>query len=155
MASKLFYRKSQFVIDKEKEVKDIESKMDGMSMVDEFAKYAKLQRKANALKEQLKTENSKGEEPADKMKKFAIIFGIRWLWDVICSYIIWNNMNTPILHLNPSWLMPLNAVIAWPSGTPGDVGKVSSIDDGPEVPKKFQWHFGEPSEKYCHFPKSW
>lgn len=29
-----------------------------MSMVDEFAKYAKLQRKANALKEQLKTEST-------------------------------------------------------------------------------------------------
>lgn len=44
--------------DIEKEVTDIKNKMDGISIVDEFAKYAKLERKVNALKEQLKTEST-------------------------------------------------------------------------------------------------
>lgn len=41
----------------EKEIREIKSKMDEISMVDEFAKYAKLQRKLNSLKEELRIES--------------------------------------------------------------------------------------------------
>lgn len=52
-----FCKKSQLETDIEQEIKEITGKMEGISMVDEFAKYAKLQRKLNALEEQLKVES--------------------------------------------------------------------------------------------------
>lgn len=48
----------------EREIMEIKSKLDQISMVDEFAKYAKLQRKLNALRERLKVESN--NEPMNK-----------------------------------------------------------------------------------------
>lgn len=53
----MFCGKSQLEVDLEKEIREITTKMDSISMIDEFAKYAKLQRKLNSLKEELKTES--------------------------------------------------------------------------------------------------
>lgn len=49
-------KKSQIEEDIEKEIDEIKTKMDGISMVDEFAKYAKLQRKLNSLRQELSVE---------------------------------------------------------------------------------------------------
>lgn len=57
-ALKLFCKKSQLEVDMEREISEIKSKLDQISMVDEFAKYAKLQRKLNALREGLKVESN-------------------------------------------------------------------------------------------------
>lgn len=48
-----------------------------------------------------------------------------FLQNAICFYIIWNNLNTPLLNLEPSWLLPLNTLIGWPSTTAGDLGILS------------------------------
>ena len=53
----MFCKKSQLEVDIEKEIREIKAKMDKISMVDEFAKYAKLQRKLNSLKEELNLES--------------------------------------------------------------------------------------------------
>lgn len=53
-----FCKKSQLEVDLEKEIREIKSKMDEISMVDEFAKYAKLQRKLNRLQQELKVEST-------------------------------------------------------------------------------------------------
>lgn len=63
-ALKLFCKKSQLEMDMEREIMEIKSKLDQISMVDEFAKYAKLQRKLNALRERLKVESN--NEPMNK-----------------------------------------------------------------------------------------
>lgn len=52
-----FCKKSPLETDIEREISEVKSKMEGVSMVDEFAKYAKLERKLNALKEHLKVES--------------------------------------------------------------------------------------------------
>lgn len=52
-----FCKKSQLETDIEREISEVKSKMESISMVDEFAKYAKLERKLNALKEHLKVES--------------------------------------------------------------------------------------------------
>lgn len=52
-----FCKKSQLETDIEREILEVKSKMEGISMVDEFAKYAKLERKMNALREHLKVES--------------------------------------------------------------------------------------------------
>lgn len=57
-ALKLFCKKSQLEVDIEREIMEIRNKLDQISMVDEFAKYAKLQRKLNGLLGELKVESN-------------------------------------------------------------------------------------------------
>ena len=56
-ALRMFCKKSQLEADIEKEIREIRAKMDRISMIDEFAKHAKLQRKLNSLTEELKIES--------------------------------------------------------------------------------------------------
>lgn len=124
MALKLFCKKSQLEMDMEREIMEIKSKLDQISMVDEFAKYAKLQRKLNALRERLKVESNESRELFNSMK-YVTSFAVDLFWSAICFYIIWTNMNTPLMHLNPAWLTPLNSFIGWPSAVGGDLGILS------------------------------
>ncbi|XP_065212485.1 guided entry of tail-anchored proteins factor 1-like [Planococcus citri] len=116
-----FCKKSQLENDLEREISDIKAKMDAISMVDEFAKYAKLQRKLNRLQEDLKVESKESKELFNSMK-YITQFAVDLFFNGICFYIIYSNLNTPLLYINPQWLTPFNGVVGWPSNKAGDMG---------------------------------
>ncbi|XP_065223231.1 guided entry of tail-anchored proteins factor 1-like [Planococcus citri] len=116
-----FCKKSQLQNDLEREITDIKVKMDAISMVDEFAKYAKLQRKLNRLQQDFKVESKENKELFSSMK-YITQFAADLFFNGICFYIIYSNLNTPLLHVNPQWFTPFNGVIGWPSDKAGDMG---------------------------------
>ncbi|XP_065574234.1 guided entry of tail-anchored proteins factor 1-like [Artemia franciscana] len=102
------------------ELKTVFNELKTTSMVDEFSKHAKLQRRRTKLQEELRK--------CQKMssgKISALAFGfsrlVRIIGGVILLVIMYYYKAEPIIRLKPDSLFPFSYYLSWPLNQPGAV----------------------------------
>ncbi|KAJ9576158.1 hypothetical protein L9F63_006980 [Diploptera punctata] len=98
----------------------VRREMSEISMVDEFARHARLQRKLNKLQEEIKYLANFRMSETLKFKVIAtytsqILMGLGML------YLIWSYKYVPVIVLLDDWLYPLGRIFQWPTGVEGAV----------------------------------
>eukprot|EP00128_Syssomonas_multiformis_P018421 Colp12_sorted_trinity150504_noHs@22768 len=105
----------------ESEVFTIQSELKTISMQDEFARYARLERKLHKEKEVLQRLSAKLSGKENSIAK-NILFGTRAIMGVLHIILFVMYRTEPIFFLPSEWLSPLGSFIAAPTGVEGAVG---------------------------------
>ncbi|XP_063586581.1 guided entry of tail-anchored proteins factor 1-like [Penaeus indicus] len=103
------------------EILKLKQQLQTISMVDQFASYAKVQRKINALSQQYKDkamERSVGEQ------RVRMVLGgtLRTIVGLLCVWLIWEHRSDPVVSLPTNLVWPFGPILALPSC---EVGQIS------------------------------
>lgn len=104
-----------------RQVCDLKAELGGMSIVDEFAKYAKIQRKINKMSEELAHQAQLKSMYMFKVRLAATAL-LYALMGVIVSYLVWNYRTHAVVTLPAAWLSPLGSLLSPVSSSPGGIG---------------------------------
>ncbi|GFR74044.1 tryptophan rich basic protein [Elysia marginata] len=89
------------------EIKDLKEEQSNLSITDDFARYAKLQRKIDKLMAVVKETGNERKQRVSYLR-MAVTVGI---------YVL-----HPLSYLPPVWLFPLGNFVAFPTGISGGIG---------------------------------
>ncbi|KAL2746828.1 tail-anchored protein insertion receptor WRB-like [Vespula maculifrons] len=109
----LYVRKKQEV-ELRKNLATIRQEMASISMVDEFAKYAKLQRKYNKLENTLK-EIENGRLSNRRKARLLTTYGFRFINGILIMIFLYIYNNEPVIKLPKDILWPINYFLRWPT----------------------------------------
>ena len=112
---------SEYEIDLRKKIKDIKKDLSKISMQDEFAVYAKTERKMNKLTDKLTACNSARSVQVSKAS-WAFTITFHAILGLTFSITMWTYGGTPVLVMPPAWTAPLTWLLSLPTGVPGGVG---------------------------------
>lgn len=121
------FRASDEELDLRTKMRDMKDELSHINMIDEFARYMKLQRKIDKIMMQIKDTGS------NKQKKMAILnlgvkIGLHVLHVLVMLILVFSNRTEPLLQLQSTyWFFPLNKLVALPTGVTGGVGIVCWI----------------------------
>ncbi|KAJ6662421.1 hypothetical protein lerEdw1_011834 [Lerista edwardsae] len=134
------------------EIQNMKQELSTISMMDEFARYARLERKINKNTDKLKTHGSlyHGYDCFDCMEqniritqacgsadrsssvktRTAQLAKIKWVINIVFYILqaalmislIWKYYSKPVTVLQSKWLAPLERLVAFPTGVAGGVG---------------------------------
>lgn len=116
---KIFYQETESESHLRRQIADLKLELAGVSMGDEFAKYAKINRKMNKIKDELINQNQLRCTLRIKVK-LCTSAALYLLSGFIVMYLMWQYGREQILHLPPEWLYPLDSFIL--SNKNGTVG---------------------------------
>ncbi|KPP77902.1 Tail-anchored protein insertion receptor WRB-like [Scleropages formosus] len=131
IVSKAFQKDAEQEMEMRTEIQNMKRELATISMMDEFARYARLERKINKMTDKLKT-HGKGDisghiESVKVKMRSAQLAKIKWVVKIffyvlqaalmIC--LIWTYYNDPVTVLPSKWITPLERVVAFPSGVAG------------------------------------
>ncbi|CAL1571941.1 unnamed protein product [Knipowitschia caucasica] len=103
------------------EIQNLKREQFSISMMDEFARYARLERKINKLTDQLKTHVKSRTGHQAKMKWFVnIVFYI--VQGALMISLIWKYYSDPVTVVPSRWIAPVERLVAFPTGVAGGVG---------------------------------
>ncbi|KAM8854416.1 guided entry of tail-anchored proteins factor 1 isoform 1-T1 [Synchiropus picturatus] len=103
------------------EIQEMKKEQSSISMMDEFARYARLDRKINKLTDKLKTHVKARTAQQAKMKWVVnILFYI--LQGVLMVSLIWKYYSDPVNVVPSKWIAPVERLVAFPTGVAGGVG---------------------------------
>ncbi|XP_033002936.1 tail-anchored protein insertion receptor WRB isoform X2 [Lacerta agilis] len=103
------------------EIQNMKQELSTISMMDEFARYARLERKINKMTDKLKTHVKTRTAQLAKIKwVINIVFYI--LQAALMISLIWKYYSEPVTVLPSKWLAPLERLVAFPTGVAGGVG---------------------------------
>lgn len=105
------------------EFREMQKELATIPMVDEFARYAKLQRKMNKVEEEIL---AKGQSRMDQresirtkwIRRFQILNGL------VLVYISATQRYEPVFIGITEWFWPFNHVLAYPSGVDGSISTI-------------------------------
>ncbi|NWZ81393.1 WRB protein, partial [Poecile atricapillus] len=102
------------------EIQTMKQELATISMMDEFARYARLERKINKMTDKLKTHGTVPYLlPFPKGKTFSV--SEKHSAALMIS-LIWKYYSEPVTVLPSKWLAPLERLVAFPTGVAGGVG---------------------------------
>jgi len=103
------------------ELLQLKKELSTISMTDEFARHAKLQRRINALQDVLTMETTEAtnKATADKNKFHSACYGSLVFSQII---MIMYHRSSPLFILPVQWFGPINWIISFPTGIDGAVG---------------------------------
>jgi len=103
------------------ELLQLKKELSTISMTDEFARHAKLQRRVNAIQDALTIETTEAtnKATADKNKFHSVCYGSLILSHLV---VIMYHRSTPLFVLPVQWFGPINWIISFPTGVEGAVG---------------------------------
>ena len=129
-------------IRKEHELHDLIAQQKHLSMIDEFSKYAKLQRKIDPMKDEISHQTN------TIMGKIVMIqTSLRYLFHIITSvmllYVLYMNRYEPVLTVPSQLVQPyiVSKLVAFPNGIPGNVGCIFWLIICKFVVAAFNKHF--------------
>ncbi|KAG0430849.1 hypothetical protein HPB47_022306 [Ixodes persulcatus] len=104
-----------------RQVCDLRAELGGISIVDEFAKYAKIQRKINKMSEELSHQGQLKSTYTFKVRlaATAILYA---LMAITVAYLVWNYRSQPIVVLPEQWLSPIGSLLSPSATAPGGIG---------------------------------
>ncbi|KAK9520656.1 hypothetical protein VZT92_020527 [Zoarces viviparus] len=103
------------------EVQQMKKEQASISMMDEFARYARLERKINKMTDKLKTHVKSRTAQQAKMKWVVnIVFYI--LQAALMVSMIWKYYSDPVTVVPSKWIAPVDRLVAFPTGVAGGVG---------------------------------
>ncbi|XP_051534547.1 guided entry of tail-anchored proteins factor 1 [Myxocyprinus asiaticus] len=119
--SKIFQKDADQEMEMRTEIQNMRMELSTISMMDEFARYARLERKINKMTDQLKTLVKSRTAQQSKMKwTVKIVFYI--LQAALMISIILKYYAEPVTVVPSKWIAPLEKLVAFPSGVAGGVG---------------------------------
>ncbi|XP_075053361.1 guided entry of tail-anchored proteins factor 1 isoform X2 [Mixophyes fleayi] len=92
-----------------------------ISMMDEFARYARLERKINKMTDKLKT-HVKGRTAQLAKIKWVVSIVFYVLQAALMISLIWKYYLEPVTVVPSKWIAPLERLVAFPTGVAGGVG---------------------------------
>ncbi|XP_069134259.1 guided entry of tail-anchored proteins factor 1-like isoform X2 [Argopecten irradians] len=115
--SKFFLHVSDEELNLRSQVKELKTEQDTISMTDEFAKYAKIQRRIDKLMSQVKESNSTRMQKSSMLSLFVRI-GIYVTQAITMLTLVFQYRNEPLLMFPSEWFYPLQKFVALPTGIP-------------------------------------
>ncbi|KAI0237407.1 Tail-anchored protein insertion receptor WRB [Lamellibrachia satsuma] len=97
-----------------------QTELRSINMVDEFAKYAKTERKINKLAGNLNSYKKLRREKLVKINLFLRV-GSRLLQILCLLSLVFMYRSIPLLELSADWLYPVSSLISFPFGSPGAI----------------------------------
>ncbi|XP_017351869.1 guided entry of tail-anchored proteins factor 1 [Ictalurus punctatus] len=121
LLSKILQKDAEQEMEMRTEIQNMKLELSSISMMDEFARYARLERKINKMTDKLKTHVKSRTAQQAKMKWIVnIIFYI--LQAALMISLIWKYYADPVTVVPSKWISPLERLVAFPSGVAGGVG---------------------------------
>ncbi|XP_070606537.1 guided entry of tail-anchored proteins factor 1 isoform X1 [Erythrolamprus reginae] len=119
--SKLLQKDAEQESEMRSDIQSMKQELSTISMMDEFARYARLERKINKMTDKLKTYVKTRTAQLAKIKwVINIVFYI--LQGALMITLIWKYYSEPVTVLPNKWLAPLERLVAFPTGVAGGVG---------------------------------
>ncbi|KAK3756982.1 hypothetical protein RRG08_063175 [Elysia crispata] len=121
MIAKLIFTVTNEELNLRAEIKDLKEEQSNISITDDFARYARLQRKVDKL---LAVGKEKGNERKQRVSylRMAVTVGIYILHAVILLLLMFLLRSEPLSYLPHQWLFPLGNFVAFPTGAQGAIG---------------------------------
>ncbi|XP_063866801.1 guided entry of tail-anchored proteins factor 1-like [Scylla paramamosain] len=105
------------------EVLRLKQQLQNISMVDQFANYARIQRKINSLNQQYKTKVS--ERSIGQQRVQLTVGGIiKTVVGLSCLWLVWENRSEPVVSLPDTLVWPLGPLLSFPSCQYGEISVV-------------------------------
>ncbi|CAN7981729.1 guided entry of tail-anchored proteins factor 1 [Ixodes scapularis] len=121
MVLQVISQESEMESNLRRQVCDLRAELGGISIVDEFAKYAKIQRKINKMSEELSHQGQLKSTYTFKVRlaATAILYA---LMAITVAYLVWNYRSQPIVVLPEQWLSPIGSLLSPSATAPGGIG---------------------------------
>ncbi|XP_076371812.1 guided entry of tail-anchored proteins factor 1 [Tachypleus tridentatus] len=121
MLVQIVVRESEMEVSLRRQVCDLKAELGSVSMIDEFAKYAKIQRKINKITEELLHQAQLRSTSTMNVGILAtVVFYV--ILSATIVYLLLNYRHVPVIILPEEWLYPLGSILSLPSGVSGGVG---------------------------------
>ncbi|KAK4295771.1 hypothetical protein Pmani_031688 [Petrolisthes manimaculis] len=105
------------------EVAKLKQQLQSISMVDQFATYARLQRKINTLNQQYRDKVSERSVRAQRAR--LVVDGlIRAVVGMLSMWLIWEHRSDPVLSLPAGLVWPLGHLLSFPSCQLGQMSMI-------------------------------
>lgn len=103
------------------EIKDLKEEQSSLSVTDDFARYARLQRQVDKL---MAVGKEKGNDRKQKMSylRIGVTVGIYIAHALVLLALVYLLSGEPLTYLPSGWLFPLSRFVAFPTGISGGVG---------------------------------
>uniref|UniRef100_A0A1B6ERZ3 Guided entry of tail-anchored proteins factor 1 n=1 Tax=Cuerna arida TaxID=1464854 RepID=A0A1B6ERZ3_9HEMI len=98
------------------DLSELQKESIGINMTEEFAKYARLQRKIIKIQDELKTEALALQQ--SNMTNKMILQVVMSVLSVVVVYMF---NAQPVVYLSPQWLYPVSSIMCWPGIQPGAI----------------------------------
>ncbi|XP_076281929.1 guided entry of tail-anchored proteins factor 1 [Lasioglossum baleicum] len=112
-AATRFYTVTKHDLELRKDLINLKQEMTGINIVDEFSKYAKLQRKYNKIDGILKEKANQCLSSRMKIQLFAS-YGFRLLNGFLMLVLSYFYKNTPVIVFPKGMLWPIQNLLSWP-----------------------------------------
>lgn len=106
----IFYQETESESHLRRQMSDLKAELATVSMADEFAKYAKIQRKIIKVTTELTNQNTSRSTLRMKVKFYANMF-LYSLSGLVIFYLLWQYGNEQILHVQLQWLYPFDSLL--------------------------------------------
>ncbi|KAL0615571.1 Guided entry of tail-anchored proteins factor 1 [Plecturocebus cupreus] len=103
------------------EIQDMKQELSTVNMMDEFARYARLERKINKMTDKLKTHVKARTAQLAKIK-WVISVAFYVLQAALMISLIWKYYSVPVAVMPSKWITPLDRLVAFPTRVAGGVG---------------------------------
>ncbi|CAN7988154.1 unnamed protein product [Ixodes hexagonus] len=121
MVLQVISQESEMESNLRRQVCDLRAELGGISIVDEFAKYAKIQRKINKMSEELSHQGQLKSTYTFKVRLAATAL-LYALMAITVAYLVWNYRSQPIVVLPEQWLSPIGSWLSPSAAAPGGIG---------------------------------
>ncbi|XP_054163533.1 guided entry of tail-anchored proteins factor 1-like [Oppia nitens] len=107
-----------------RQIRDLKTELSDISMSDEFAKYAKIDRKLNKAKDQLKSQSD--SQTIVRIKARVLFYVIFYsISAVVTVYLLWNYRYEVLFRIPEHLFYPFGFILAFPTGVSGAIGITS------------------------------
>ncbi|XP_066455051.1 guided entry of tail-anchored proteins factor 1 [Eleutherodactylus coqui] len=121
IVSRLLQKDAEQEQQKRADIQRMRQELSTISMMDEFARYARLERKINKMTDKLKTHVKARTAQLAKIKwVVSIVFYV--LQAALMISLIWKYYSEPVTTLPSKWIAPLERLVAFPTGIADAVG---------------------------------
>uniref|UniRef100_A0A9L0R4Z4 Guided entry of tail-anchored proteins factor 1 n=3 Tax=Equus TaxID=9789 RepID=A0A9L0R4Z4_HORSE len=103
------------------EIQDMKQELSTVNMMDEFARYARLERRINKMTDKLKTHVKARTAQLAKIK-WVISVAFYILQAALMVSLIWKYYSVPVAVVPTKWITPLDRLVAFPTRVAGGVG---------------------------------
>jgi len=111
---------TEYELELRRNLKEVKADLAKISMMDEFAQYAKTERKINKLTEKLSQCSSARSLQASKAS-WAFTLSMHACLGLSLVMTMWSWGSEPVLLLPQAWLSPISWPLSMPTGVPGGI----------------------------------
>ncbi|PRD34767.1 UNVERIFIED_CONTAM: Tail-anchored protein insertion receptor WRB [Trichonephila clavipes] len=120
MVLQVITRETELEANLRRQACDLKAELGSISMVDEFAKYAKIKRKVIKVTDELSHQADLRSSYSLKVRLIAT-FALYTFMSFTIIFLVWNYRKIPVVILPEECLYPFNSLFSYPSDVPGGI----------------------------------